>query len=393
MRTLLRLVLFIPLVLLAVLPRIALAQDTPPTPEPQTPQDLVLFTRFPSQEAAVGDDVTFPLTLRAPDAQVVRLTAESMPNDWTASFRGDGKSVQSAYVLPGEDTNVNLQVTPPRYAQAGSYSFSIVANGENSRASLPIELILMEGAPTGLSLDIDLPTLKGSPDTTFRYNATLENNGAEEANVNIGAEAPGGMQVDFKLSGQSVTSVPLAAGESKSVSVEVKPFPELPAGAYEINVLAQAGDEQANTTLTAEVSGQVQLALTAPDGRLSAEATVGRETPMQLVVQNTGSAPARNIALSATPPSGWEVTFEPQTIAEIAAGQTVEVTARLKPAEQAVAGDYVVNFSARPEDGPSESAEFRITALTSTLWGLVGIALIAMAVAVVGVAVMRFGRR
>jgi uncharacterized membrane protein len=48
---------------------------------------------------------------------------------------------------------------------------------------------------------------------------------------------------------------------------------------------------------------------------------------------------------------------------------------------------------ARPDEGASESTEFRVTVLTSTLWGLVGVALIAVAVFGVGMAVMRFGRR
>lgn len=135
------------------------------------------------------------------------------------------------------------------------------------------------------------------------------------------------------------------------------------------------------------------MTITAPDGRLSGEAYAGKETPLKLVVRNTGSAPARNIELSASQPSGWSVVFEPQQIAEIPTDQQVEVTAKVQPTEKAVAGDYVVTVRAHPEGGASESAEFRITVLTSTLWGVVGIALIAVAVVVVGLAVMRFGRR
>jgi uncharacterized membrane protein len=53
----------------------------------------------------------------------------------------------------------------------------------------------------------------------------------------------------------------------------------------------------------------------------------------------------------------------------------------------------MLTVRARPQDSGYESADFRITVLTSTLWGVVGILLIAVAVAVVGWAVMRFGRR
>jgi uncharacterized membrane protein len=37
--------------------------------------------------------------------------------------------------------------------------------------------------------------------------------------------------------------------------------------------------------------------------------------------------------------------------------------------------------------------DFRVTVRTSTLWGVVGIGLIAISVGIVGWAVMRFGRR
>ena len=53
----------------------------------------------------------------------------------------------------------------------------------------------------------------------------------------------------------------------------------------------------------------------------------------------------------------------------------------------------MVTLRAQSENAPSESAEFRVTVLTSTMWGMVGIGLIAVAVVVVGLAVMRFGRR
>jgi uncharacterized membrane protein len=71
----------------------------------------------------------------------------------------------------------------------------------------------------------------------------------------------------------------------------------------------------------------------------------------------------------------------------------VEVTAHVKPPEKAVAGDYVLSLSARPAEGTAKSADFRITVVVATLWGIGGVALIAVAVAVVALAVMRFGRR
>lgn len=359
-------------------------------------RNLFFYTRYPSQEATVGDTVTFKLTLGTETTpQIVRLGLRNVPNGWTATFRGDGRVIQSAYVEPNNNVTFDLRIEPPADVKAGEYQMLAVATGVAQEVTLPIALTLKEKTtnPAGLSFKVDLPTLRGSPSTTFRYNVTLKNESTEEVPVSLLAEAPRGFQVDFKLSGQSITSVPFGPNESKNLSVEVRALTDVPAGTYEIGILARGGDLQATTRLVADITGQPQLLLTTPDGRLSGEARIGEQTEVKLVVRNTGSAPARNIELSASPPIGWTVEFEPKQISELATNQLVEVTAKVQPSNQAIAGDYLVTFTARPADAAAATSEFRFTVLTSTLWGLVGIALIAVAVVGVGVAVMRFGRR
>jgi uncharacterized membrane protein len=71
----------------------------------------------------------------------------------------------------------------------------------------------------------------------------------------------------------------------------------------------------------------------------------------------------------------------------------VAITAYITPADKAIAGDYNVTVRAAPASGQSQSVVFRITVATSTLWGVVGVLLVAAALAVVAVAVGRFGRR
>jgi uncharacterized membrane protein len=139
--------------------------------------------------------------------------------------------------------------------------------------------------------------------------------------------------------------------------------------------------------------GQPQLTLTTPDGRLSGTAYINKSNPIKLVLRNTGNSPAAGVKLSVTAPTGWNVTLDPETVVEVPANNEVEVTADVKPADNAISGDYVVTFRAQPNQSASKSVDFRITVQTSTLWGAVGLALIAVAVAIVGMAVTRFGRR
>ena len=144
--------------------------------------------------------------------------------------------------------------------------------------------------------------------------------------------------------------------------------------------------------LTLEVTGRPRISLSTPEGRLSGRATAGQETPIKLVVRNRGTAPAREVELTAFEPSGWEVNFEPKKIPEIPPGEEVTVTAKIKPSSRSLAGDYMVTLRASGK-GVSDSVDFRVTVLTSTAWGIIGVGLIAVALGVVGFSVARFGRR
>lgn len=356
--------------------------------------ELTLYTLYPSRIIGMGEEISMVLRLRTKTtAQVVHLTAQQLSEGWTATFKGEGHLVQSAYVDPDNEASVTLTIKPPENVAPGTYRLVVRAQGNAGTAELPLEITVQEKVPAKLSFTVELPTLKGKPDSTFRYNATLKNDGEEDLTVNLVADAPAGFTVTFKWAGQEVTSLPIEANRSKSISIEARAYANVTAGSYPITVRAVGGDAQASLALTAEVTGQVDLVITAPDGRLSGRAYAGQETPLKIIVRNNGSAPARTVELSSSEPSGWAVEFDPKKIDEIPAGKEVEVTAKIRPFEKAVAGDYMLTLRARPEDGSYKSAEFRITVLTSTLWGVVGVVLIAVAVGVVALAVLRFGRR
>lgn len=361
----------------------------------QEGQGLLIFCDYPARVAELGEMVTFNLTLRltASTPQTVYLDVQGLPEGWEATFRGGGNVVRAVFIEPEKDASVSLRVAVPENVPGDTYRWTVTARGEGVSAEFPLELTVAAKLPARLSLSVDLPTLRGSATTTFRYDATLKNEGDEETTVNLQASAPQGFLVSFRYMGQEVTSLPVGANESKRISIEARAYTQIPAGSYPIEVAAVGGESQAAISLIAEVTGQPDLTIRTPDERLSTQVYTGRETPIQLLVQNNGTATARNVELSASPPSGWSVRLEPDRIPEIPAGQQVEITMHVKPADKAVAGDYMLTVRARPQDGGYESADFRITVLTSTLWGVVGILLIAVAVAVVSWAVMRFGRR
>ena len=113
-----------------------------------------------------------------------------------------------------------------------------------------------------------------------------------------------------------------------------------------MTVTVNAEDASAKADLSLDVVGEPQLRVSGRDGLLSARAVANQQSSIPIVVTNIGTAPADNIALSATAPSGWKVTFEPATIDRLVPGKDAEVQALVTPGDKSLAGDYMTSVRA-----------------------------------------------
>src|SRR5919198_6147992 len=147
------------------------------------------------------------------------------------------------------------------------------------------------------------------------------------------------------------------------------------AGRYPVSMRATAEDATAKTDVALEITGQPKLDITGRDGLVSARAEAGKETSIPVLITNSGTAPADQIELAGSGPSGWKISFEPKQIDRIAPGQNQEVQALITPAAKAIAGDYVTSVRSTSR-GESASSNFRITVITSTMWGVAGAGII-----------------
>jgi uncharacterized membrane protein len=369
------------------------------TPDPASSayKGLWISTPYPSLGVAANESVELDLTLRnsGMPPQRVSLSAAGLPDKWNALFLGDGRLVDSAFLAPDSSIDVKLRVAPPEGVKSGTYQFQVAAaSDDGTKFDLPIELKIGQSLSARLALATELPSLRGSPTSTFSYDVSLINESGRETVARLDAAAPPGFRVTFKegYGSQELTSIPVKPGEKRDLKVSVEPRENVQAGTYEVGIQASTEENTAQLALALDVTGQPRLSLSGKDDRLSTEANAGKETQVALVVENSGSAPAREIKFSASQPSGWKVTFQPESIGELGPNQKQEVTALLTPSSKAIAGDYMVTLSA-VGDGASKNSDFRVTVETSTMWGIVGLVVIAAAVVVLSLAVMRFGRR
>lgn len=359
-------------------------------------QGLWLTTDFPELTESVGEDVTIGLTLQNKNLppRRVELSATGLPDGWTWEFEGGGKPVAAAFVDPDMSRRLSLKIKPADGAKTGKYPFTIAGRTDGQLLSLPISLTLSEAKAAAIKLEPKLPALRGTPKSAFDFQIKVTNDSPEDQVFNLVGAAPPGFQATFKeqYGSQELTSIPVKAGESKDVTLSVKPPQNVPADKYQ--VLAQVGDAELNaqTALLLDVTGQPSLTLVGPEGRLSGSAVAGKERSFAFTLRNEGTAPAREVKFSASSPPGWKVAFSPESVPAIDAGQEAEVTAAMTPSDRAIAGDYVVSVRANG-DSASADASFRVTVLTSTVWGVAGLGVIGAAVLVLAVAVARYGRR
>jgi uncharacterized repeat protein (TIGR01451 family) len=377
-------------------PSLASAQTAAPETAAK-PAGLWLTTSYPEFSAQAGKDVSIDLTLanHGLPPQRVELGVDGLPDGWKWQIDGGGKQVTAAIAASDDTVALTLKLTPPDDSQHDRpIAFTVSAKGDGQTLTLPMEVTLTKTEPAKLTMEPKLPALRGTAKSSFDFQVDLRNEGEEDTTVNLLSKAPDGFQVTFKegYGSQELTSLPIKAGERKDLKVSVKPPSTASAGQYPVAVAASSGDLAADTNLLLDITGQPSVSLSGPQGRLSGDATAGQERTFTFTVENTGSALAQDIALSASPPSGWKVTFNPEKIDGLEPGKTADVSVSMTPSAQAIAGDYMVSVRANGS-GVSDSANFRVTVRTSTLWGVTGLGVIGAAALILAFAVTRYGRR
>jgi uncharacterized repeat protein (TIGR01451 family) len=361
-----------------------------------TPKGLFLLTDYPSQTVRVGEVTTVrvKLTNSGLPPEPVALALSGVPAGWKIDILGSGQAVAAAMPGINQDVSLQLRVDVPKDAKPGSEKVVLTAKGPQSQAELPITLTVGSETPAKLSLKSRLPSLRGTPRSSFEYTVTVSNDSGKDLTVALSAQGPANFQTTFTegYGSNEISSIPIEAGQSKDIKVKVTPPRDVKAGDYPVLVKVAAEGATAELRVTLQISGQGKLALSTKDGRLSGEATVGKTSDYTLVISNDGTAPIEEVEMSGSVPSGWKVEFNPKSIPSVAPNEKKDVQVQVTPSDKAIAGDYVASFRANGR-GESSSADFRITVTTSTIWGIVGVGIIAVALLVLLGAVARFGRR
>jgi uncharacterized membrane protein len=355
---------------------------------------LTVTTPYPAIVGEPGSTATFKLVLTDGTASTVSLTADGVPTGWTARFQGGGTVVDSVFVpATGTPPDVTLSVDIPADAAAGASTITVHANGGDQKASLAVIVRVESAAAGSVSLTSDFSALQGTSSSTFSFNLTLKNDTPSESTYSITAVGPDTWTTTAKPAGQAqATSLPVAAGSSGSITLVTTPATDATAGDFPIKVTVSGGGKTAEADLTVTITGSYALTVSTPDGNLAATANAGAEKDLVMSVTNGGTAPVTGITPSYTAPTGWKVTFDPASVDSLAAGQTQNVTAKIVPSADAIAGDYNVTITATGKEA-NDNVIIRVRVETPQFWWIAGVVLIAATFAGLFWVFRTYGRR
>ena len=361
-------------------------------------EGLEMSTAYPGMTASAGDNLSFALDFDSSlgSGQSVGLSVVSMPEGWEGYFTGNSSEISQVYVRNGENTGLaTFELTIPDDAADGTYTVTLRATGEGgSTDDLKLQLILTTEEVGSSNFEAQYPEQEGSASTSFSFDATIVNNSASEQTYNFSSDAPSGWTVTYQPSGETtqVASLTVGARSSQGVTINVTPPTGVTAGTYDISCSAVSANDTLSTDLSVVITGSYSLDVSTPSGLLSADASAGKETTVTLTLTNNSNTDLQNINLTSSAPEDWNVEFSESTIDLLEAGATKEVTATMTASEDALSGDYVVTVTASNSE-TSDSAEFRISVKTSTLWGVVGVVLILVVAGGLIWVFKKYGRR
>lgn len=168
-----------------------------------------------------------------------------------------------------------------------------------------------------------------------------------------------------------------------------KPAP----GEYMATFEIGAGDIYESVELIAVVTALYQFDFYTTTGRLNAEVTAGKDNYLTVRVENTGSIVLDTVRFSSGAVEGWVITFSPDPVESLEPGLAQEVTVNIKPPGEAIAGDYAITLFADSEEYSADPLKLRITVMTPTIFGWVGILIVLAVIAGLAMIFWRLGRR
>jgi len=388
----------IALLLISVIPSLILAQEEKKDLRPE--RGIAIYTEYAGVVVPKGETVKMDLTLenKGRTDETIDVKISTLPKGWKTTLKGASYTVTGMYVPNGKSRNLALNLEPDNTIGVGTYDFQFDARTEDGKFTSTHKLTVTVQEKTVGAEDLlattSYPVLRGQTDASFEFTIEVQNKLEAERTINLLAIAPEKWEINFKPSYETklISSFLVKGGQSQNVAVQVNPPKDASPGEYPILVRVSSGEKKAEVKLKVVLTGIYKMDAGTPTGILSLEAVAGKTANFSLFVKNTGSAVNRNITFSSFKPENWEVTFNPEKIDALEPNAMKQIEVTVKPAPQALVGDYSVGVMVNGEKS-DKTVEMRVTVKASTTGGWIGIGLIIIVIAGLSGLFIWLGRR
>jgi len=356
----------------------------------KTKNTIELYTPVTKLSAPPGESISYKIDVinNSNTIQTQNLSISGIPGTWNYDLKWNSYKVKQLSIKPNDKQTIDLIIDIPQKVNKGNYPITLIA-GDNK---LTVTINVSKQGTYQSEFSTEQPNLQGHSKSDFNFQAKLDNKTGEKQQYSLISNAPRGWSVIFKPNYKQATSVDIEPNSSKNVTIEVKAPQNIKEGTYKIPLEAVNNRTSAKLDLEVVITGSYELTLSTPTGLLSAEITAGDQTLQDLTLTNSGTAALKDIKLSASKPSGWDVTFEPKEIETIEPGQIIKAKAYIKADKKAIAGDYMATINAKSPEATS-SITLRIAVKTPMIWGWIGVFIILIAIGAILFLFRKYGRR
>jgi len=380
------------IILLAVASYPAAAQST---------GGISISTYFTGVSVQAGQPIYTSLNVTNSMAEPASISiSTSAPPGWTAVTSYNGYNVTAVYAPAGATRSVQLGIYVPSGATPGTYEVNVTAwsgQVESNELTFYVEVTPAPTSSQPIAVSVSYPSLTASPGSTLSYMFEVDNNLGETSVATFSMSAPPGWAYTFLPSQYSTTVISgismNAYSENPGLVAEVYVPSSAQPGIYNLTLTVTASGYRVSIPLSATVTGTYSYGLSTPGGLLSISAGAGHTSTATILVSNTGTEPLTDLTLTAVQPSSdWTIELNPATIQVLQPGQNATVTMSVTPPPNAIPGVYSLTVSAYSQQASSQSLNFLVTVTKQTYWGVVGIAVIVVAIAALIAVFWRFGR-
>ena len=249
-----------------------------------------------------------------------------------------------------------------------------------------------------IELSSPFPTLKATSGNEYEFEVEFTYIGDEDRTFDLTVDTPLNWISLMKprYEETQISAIRLKGFQTvpEKIKLIVVPLPwDLPEpGEYTVTLTATSGEITGSIDLKAIVTALYKLELYTETGRLNTKATAGEENHVAFKLRNSGSAPIDKVTLSSSKPEGWTITFNPEKVENLEADFAQDLDVVIEPPDKAIAGDYAITLKADSKE-IRDDLELRVTVLTPTIWGWVGIGIVLLVIAGLAILFRQLGRR